>query len=188
MNITRLQNQNSINLLLLVLLCYPKRMHVTRATGNSRFEMTKFPPANGKIPENSRFPNWQYLWVYAAQKSYQTSLQAYIANVNDVEESLRPILESRREWNRSIPGCQTRCLILFVLCAPGECSSWEYLGLLGPILFLIYMDDIQQSLGLGWVLSRLLVRVSVKTGCTDMEFFPIWDNRQSTAEDNRQLV
>ena len=30
-----------------------------------------------------------------------------------------------------------------MLCAPGECSSWEYLGLLGPILFLIYMDDIQ---------------------------------------------
>ena len=35
------------------------------------------------------------------------------------------------------------CLILFVLCAPRECSSWEYLGLLGPILFLIYIDDIQ---------------------------------------------
>ena len=30
-----------------------------------------------------------------------------------------------------------------MLCAPGECSSWEYLGLLGPILFLIYMGDIQ---------------------------------------------
>jgi len=30
------------------------------------------------------------LWVYTAQKSYQTSLQAYIANVNDIEESLRP--------------------------------------------------------------------------------------------------
>ena len=118
-----------------------------RATGNSRFEMTKFPPpANGKIPENSRFPNWQFLWVYTAQKSYQTSLRAYIANVNDVEESLRPILESRREWNRSmswLPDQILLCLILFVLCAPGECSSWEYLGLLGPISFLIYMDDIQ---------------------------------------------
>ena len=30
-----------------------------------------------------------------------------------------------------------------MLCAPGECSSWGYLGLLGPILFLIYMDDIR---------------------------------------------
>ena len=35
--------------------------------------------------------------TYTAQKSCQTSLQAYIANVKDVEESLRPILESRRE-------------------------------------------------------------------------------------------
>ena len=59
----------------------------TRATGNSRFEMTKFPPPTEKFP---KIPVSQI-------DSYQTSLQAYTANVNDVEESLRPILESRRE-------------------------------------------------------------------------------------------
>ena len=54
-----------------------------------------------------------------------------------------------KQINTWLPDQILLCLILFVLCAPGECSSWEYLGLLGPILFLIYMDDIQQSLGLG---------------------------------------
>jgi len=75
-----------------------------RATGNSRFEMTEFPPPTEKFP----FPKLTVFVGIHGTKSYQTSLQACIANVNDVEESLRPILESRREWNRSIPGCQTR--------------------------------------------------------------------------------
>ena len=48
-----------------------------------------------------------------------------------------------KQINTWMPDQILLCLILFVLCAPGECSSWEYLGLLGPILFLIYMDDIQ---------------------------------------------
>jgi len=48
-----------------------------------------------------------------------------------------------KQINTWLPDQILLCLILFVLCAPGECSSWEYLGLLGPILFLIYMDDIQ---------------------------------------------
>jgi len=53
-----------------------------------------------------------------------------------------------KQINTWMPDQILLCLILYVLCATGECS-WEYLGLLGPILFLIYMDDIQQSLGLG---------------------------------------
>ena len=48
-----------------------------------------------------------------------------------------------KQINTWMPDQILLCLILFVLCAAGECSSWEYLGLLGPILFLTYMDDIQ---------------------------------------------
>jgi len=50
----------------------------------------KIPPANGKIPENSRFPNWQFLWVYihGTKKLSDKPTGIYIENVNDVEESL----------------------------------------------------------------------------------------------------
>jgi len=54
--------------------------------------MTKFPPPTEKFP----FPKLTVFVGIHGAKSYQTSL-AYIANGNDVEESLRPILEPRRE-------------------------------------------------------------------------------------------
>ena len=69
----------------------------SRATGNSRFEMTKFPPPTDKFP---KIPVSQIDSFCGYTRHKIAIRQAYrhnIANVNDVEESLRPILESRRE-------------------------------------------------------------------------------------------
>jgi len=58
--------------------------------------MTKFPPPIEKFPKISVSQIDSFCGYTRHKKSYKTSLQAYIANVNDVEESLRPILESRQ--------------------------------------------------------------------------------------------
>jgi len=55
--------------------------------------------------KNSRkfpFVKFAVLTGIHATKSYHSSLQAYIATVNNVEESLRPILEYQTAWNRAM--------------------------------------------------------------------------------------
>ena len=115
----------------------------TRATGNSRFVMTKSPPANGKIPV-SQIDSFCGYTLYTAQKSYQTSLQAYIANINDVEELLTLYLGrfwSQDSWMKQI---NTWLPDLCLCCVPQGSvllgSTWGFLGL---SCFWSYMDDIQ---------------------------------------------
>ena len=60
--------------------------------------MTKFPPPTEKFPKIPVSQIDSFCgYTRHIKLSDKPTLQAYIANVNDVEESLRPILESRRE-------------------------------------------------------------------------------------------
>ena len=110
-----------------------------RATGNSHFEMTKFPPPRQR--KNSRkfpFPKLTvFVGIHGTKKLSDKPTGIYCECQRCWGITYRPILESRREWNRSIPGCQTRSSLMSntvcVVCPRGVFflglfgASWAYL-------------------------------------------------------------